>query len=68
MVRIISILYVFQNLTPATKYYYRVTVDNSEYKGTFYSAPDEEVDSLKFLVYGDNRTYPENHDKVQSRS
>ena len=56
--------YIFQNLTPGTKYYYRVTVDSLEYTGSFNSAPVEDVDSLKFLVYGDNRSYPENHDKV----
>ncbi|VAX25413.1 hypothetical protein MNBD_IGNAVI01-1824 [hydrothermal vent metagenome] len=56
--------YIFQDLTPRTKYYYRVTVDSSEYKGAFYSAPDENIDSLKFLVYGDNRSYPEKHNLV----
>ncbi len=56
--------FTFQDLIPSTKYYYKVTVDSQEYRGSFYSAPAEDANEVKFLVYGDNRTYPEDHDKV----
>ncbi len=59
--------YLFQNLTPRTKYYYQVIIDSAVYAGSFYSAPAENTDSLKFIVYGDNRTYPRDHNNVAHR-
>ncbi len=56
--------YTFDELTPATKYYYNVIIDSLEYKGSFVTAPEENADSVKFLVYGDNRSYPADHDAV----
>ncbi len=56
--------YLFTNLTPGTKYYYDVIVNNVEYKGNFNSAPADSTESVKFVAYGDSRSYPERHDKV----
>ena len=56
--------YTITNLTPGTKYYYRVDIDPVIYSGSFYSAPDDDATSLKFFAYGDTRTHPENHDAV----
>ncbi len=56
--------YVIPNLVPGTKYYYRVTIGGSYYTGTFLAAPADTAQNLKFLAYGDNRTYPSDHDSV----
>lgn len=52
------------NLTPGSKYYYRVTVDDEIHTGSFRSAPDTDVSSIKFMAYGDTRTYPADHNQV----
>jgi len=44
--------YPIPNLTPGTKYYYRVTGVGA---GSFYTAPVTTTTSIKFLVYGDTR-------------
>jgi hypothetical protein len=59
--------YVITNLIPATKYYYRVNVSGTYYTGTFFSAPAATAQNVKFLVYGDTRTYPADHDSVCAR-
>jgi len=51
-------------LTPGTKYYYRVKISNKKYTGSFRAAPQDSVKDIKFLVYGDTRTYPDDHNKV----
>jgi hypothetical protein len=56
--------YTIPDLTTGTKYYYRVTVNSEIYTGSFYSAPDDNANSLKFFAYGDTRTYPADHDPV----
>jgi hypothetical protein len=56
--------YTITNLTPGTKYYYRVTVDMAFATGSFKAAPPAAASNLKFLVYGDTRTYPAIHDTV----
>jgi hypothetical protein len=56
--------YVISNLLPATKYYYRVNMSGTYFTGTFLSAPADTETNLKFLCYGDNRTYPSDHDSV----
>lgn len=52
------------NLTPGTKYYYRVTVGQDQYTGSFTAAPSDSATSVKFLAYGDTRSYPATHDTV----
>jgi hypothetical protein len=54
-------------LVPDSKYYYRVIVGDQENFGSFRSAPAAEAESLKFLAYGDTRTYPEDHNKVAAQ-
>ncbi|MCP5107777.1 MAG: metallophosphoesterase family protein [bacterium] len=56
--------YVIPNLTPGTKYYYRVNVSGSYYTGTFWAAPATSAVDVKFLAYGDTRSYPADHDSV----
>jgi len=56
--------YVIPNLDPAVKYYYRVTIDGTYHTGNFLSAPAAAAVNLKFLAYGDTRSYPADHDVV----
>lgn len=59
--------YVISNLVPGTKYYYRVDVSGTYHTGTFFSAPSTSADSIKFLAYGDTRSYPADHDAVNAQ-
>ena len=52
------------NLAAGNKYYYKVTAGEDEYVGTFLAAPEDDATSLKFLAYGDTRSYPNDHNKV----
>ena len=56
--------YTITGLTPATGYDYRVATELGEYTGTFRTAPDSAETDLKFMAYGDTRTYPDIHDRV----
>lgn len=52
-------------LTPGTKYFYKVTIDNSELKkGDFITGVADNEAVVSFYTYGDTRTYPVNHDAV----
>jgi hypothetical protein len=51
-------------LTPGTKYYYKVTAGTFETTGSFRAAPAADATSVKFLAYGDTRTYPASHSEV----
>lgn len=53
--------YLFTNLTPATKYYYKVIAEKDTFKNTFFSAPDTNAANVKFLAYGDSRSFPLAH-------
>ena len=53
--------YTITGLLPATKYYYRVTTYGVSYTGSFVSAPAGDATQLKFLAYGDTRSYPDQH-------
>ncbi len=59
--------YIIPNLAPGTKYYYRVTVNQEIYTGSFYAAPSDDATSLKFFAHGDTRTYPETHDLIAEK-
>ena len=53
------------NLTPDQKYYYRVTVNNTNEKtGSFQSFPLDTAQELTFFAYGDTRSNPSDHDDV----
>jgi len=56
--------YTIPDLTPGTKYYYRVTMNPESYSGSFYSAPDASNTAIKFFAYGDTRSNPTSHDQV----
>jgi hypothetical protein len=56
--------YTIDNLTPATKYYYRVSENQEVYTGSFRSAPDNNETNIKFLAYGDTRSNPGTHNQV----
>jgi hypothetical protein len=56
--------YTISGLTPATRYYYRVTNEGVPHRGSFLSAPAASATQLKFLAYGDTRTYPATHNTV----
>lgn len=56
--------YTIGDLLPATRYYYRITTLGVAYTGSFLSAPAGSATQLKFLAYGDTRTYPDTHNLV----
>ena len=55
------------NLTPGTKYYYRVIIGNGESAGTIMTAPNAEAKDLKFFAFGDTRDGTEIHDSIDSQ-
>jgi len=55
------------NLTPGTKYYYRLQDSTGWHPGSFTSAPADSATSVKFLAYGDTRSNPGTHDAVNSQ-
>ena len=57
--------FTIEDLTPGTKYYYRLTLFSGEVEtGSFTAAPDAFSTDVKFLAYGDTRSLPAYHDTV----
>lgn len=56
--------FTIPDLTPGSQYYYRITVNEEIHIGSFHAAPDSNATSIKFMAYGDTRTYPADHDQV----
>jgi hypothetical protein len=56
--------YTIENLTPATKYYYRIKHNQEVHTGSFRSAPDTNETDIKFFAYGDTRSNPGTHNQV----
>jgi hypothetical protein len=56
--------YDISGLQPGTRYAYRVALNLSAAEGSFRTAPGPDAVNLKFVSYGDTRTYPERHDAV----
>ncbi|MBD3169378.1 MAG: T9SS type A sorting domain-containing protein [candidate division Zixibacteria bacterium] len=59
--------YTINNLSPGTRYLYRVTAGGDVKTGSFRSAAHENELNLKFIAYGDSRTFPGTHDEVCQR-
>jgi len=56
--------YILTSLEPQTIYYYRMSVNGDTILGNFRSAPEDDQQSLKFIAYGDTRSYPTHHNDV----
>ena len=56
--------YIISGLSPGGKYYYKVLLPDESQTGSFYTVPEENQTSLKFISYGDTRSNPETHDIV----
>ena len=54
--------YTIENIDPEVKYFYKLNAGNVTYRGSFRLHDDP--DALKFLVYGDTRSNPKDHDRV----
>jgi len=54
------------NLFSGIKYFYRISAQGSQgyYTGSFRAAPSENTTELKFMVYGDSRSFPTIHASV----
>jgi predicted phosphodiesterase len=60
--------YTITGLAAGTRYSYQVNCDLDYVgQGSFYTAPLDDADSVKFMVYGDTRTYPADHDSVNAQ-
>jgi predicted phosphodiesterase len=46
------------------KYIYKVVAGEESFSGNFNSCPKNSAENLDFYVYGDTRSYPENHNEV----
>ena len=58
----------FTDLSPGTKYFYKITVDDSDIKtGSFFSGASDSEEKVSFYAYGDTRTYPKDHDLVAEK-
>ena len=56
---------VFEDLTPATRYEYRIGGGEAAATGSFVTAPPPGAsDPIRFVIYGDARTYPDRHRSV----
>ncbi len=56
--------YTITGLTPGTRYLYRVITYGVTHGGSFIAAPSRGAKNLKFLAYGDTRTYADVHNAV----
>ncbi len=56
--------YLIKDLAPNTKYYYAVYAKGEKRTGSFLTPPVKTAKRLKFIAYGDTRSYPEDHNKV----
>ncbi len=59
--------YTITGLTPNTKYYYKVHFASTDLTGSFTTAPSSNATAVKFLTYGDTRTYYMDTDDVTAQ-
>ena len=60
-------IYTLINLTPNTNYFYHIICGSDTSHSFFHSAVPETAKHLKFLVYGDTRSHPEDMNTVTHR-
>ncbi len=61
-------VYTITNLTPGVLYHYSVNCSNDNVgSGSFRTAPNNSAQKVNLFVYGDTRTYPQDHDRVVSQ-
>jgi len=58
---------IVTGLTPATKYFYKVTNGTEIKKGSFRSGIADSETEVSLYTYGDTRTYPALHDAVAKK-
>ena len=51
-------------LAPGTRYFYRISVADNAYTGSFRTAPRRDARVVELLAYGDTRSNPDDHDAV----
>jgi len=56
--------HVITGLEPGTIHHYQVIAGEDTLGGVFRTPPLPATSTLKFMVYGDTRTYPDTHDRV----
>ena len=56
--------FLLTNLTPGSKYYYRVWAGVEVFHGSFRTAPADTTTQIKYIAYGDTRSYPSWHNTV----
>jgi hypothetical protein len=55
------------NLTPGARVYYRVTIDNTPFTGSFLAAPPHSATLLTFYAYGDSWSNVEAHNSLMKK-
>jgi len=60
-------VYTLNNLTPDTKYFYRLICGSDTSRSFFHSSVPETAKHLKFLAFGDTRSHPEDMNTVTHR-
>ncbi len=56
--------YTITDLSPGMPYFYRIATGDEILMGSFRAVPSEDAMQVKFLAYGDTRTYPEQNNLV----
>ncbi|MBN1495664.1 MAG: metallophosphoesterase family protein [Spirochaetes bacterium] len=56
--------YTITGLVPGAVYYYRVTINEKTYTGSFRAAAAASATDLNFMIYGDTRTLTDIHNTV----
>jgi 3',5'-cyclic AMP phosphodiesterase CpdA len=56
--------YLISDLTPETRYFYRVTLGATSSAASFITAPDDNAISVKFMAHGDSQANVANHNMV----
>lgn len=56
--------WLIRDLFPGSRYYYEEGVGDATHAGSFFAAPSSSADTVKFLGYGDTRTFIDDHESV----